>query len=136
MCLDTITKRKLAKSEREGTGWKVFELNGKGTFCYPFFTVNKKSVAHRGKWLQAERKYKSRNVLPVPVSYYTGFHIFTVDPRNLPGFYLVSNRKVVQVRYRKARLKGTQSGMFGIDKAPIVVADEMFIPRNKPVKNG
>lgn len=142
MCLQTITGEPKKKS---GYGYKIFERDS------PF---EPRSLASpvvgtpilTGVWNKAKHGFyrdARRTIILTNANkkYPIGFHIFLTltDARK---HWIIKDRdngdyKIVRVRYRKAHTEGTEcaDGFDGNEKVKIIVAGEMFVPKNwKKVK--
>ena len=120
MCLNAVTTAKLPKNERSGFGWKLFVVEDKN-LVFVHSTLDGDDFVKRGKWLRAEHK---RVYFDFSKAYYmSGFHIYK-KRRYEFGF------KAVRVQYRKARILGTEMGLWP-KSVDVIIADEMFVPLGK-----
>lgn|SRR3990167_3437292 len=114
MCLDIVTKRRLNQKEKQGEGWKVFEVSSDGNLHFMYYALDGpngiKYRVPRGRWLKAKRSKTYK--------YLSGFHVYV----NIPPLN-THNYLAVKVKYRNARLIGAELGN------TVIVADEIFVPR-------
>ena len=129
MCLTIVEKRfnKTSPRYQEVTKvWKAFETStsyGKTTLIGPYYDHIGKDGPRltKGKWLKAHR---------VPVwadfkdKYMSGFHAF-LNEQDCRDRFRGYTHTILQVKVRGVRYVGTEDGL------PVVVADEMYIPRGK-----
>ncbi len=119
MCLSSWDA--LPKGETEGTGYKVFTLSEGKLYsenCYYWIPcpIN--------RWIRAKKA-----LIQSKTTYTSGFHIFTklADARNWKSVSLA--RVIYKVKYRKARLHGTQYNCLNGHSSPCIVADEIKIEK-------
>lgn len=120
MCLDTISKRKPAKT---GFGWKVFIRHANPDFVVSSCIYKRYPV---GAWLEAEKVEVSTEF--GSATYITGFHIFKTLKAARAYKSWFPQEAIRRVQYRRARLSGTGSSWpsgSGSDRQ--VIADSMKI---------
>jgi hypothetical protein len=142
MCLEYVEEKHRKPYKGEGVGYKVMDFSRDHGLYFRYFpnknigedqVVQKEMRCPTGVWVKSVEKrvwLEEPYVGAVKDKYYpSGFHIYTVfDDQPLYRIFaqaLMAQACIVKVRYRGVKAVGFQDGL------PVVVADEMIVPRSK-----
>lgn len=123
MCLYRI----IGKPEKtSGIGYKVYQMDYRNDLRTSYYSLNGKDTEQ--DFVDFNKQYKSiknKVVARDGKVYRSGFHIF-LSIASATKWIDSPHEVIVKVRYKKARLKGTQN-FFNRRKLPCIVADEITL---------